>query len=69
MHCLTFSVVLFLLLISIPSYLRYLSHHKCSHRQGMIGYRQIRDDPNHTHYVQNTFEDVNPTLVYGGLQY
>lgn len=67
MHCSTFCVILVLLLLSIPAYIRYLSHNCGKH--GMVGYRQIRDDPNHTYYLHHTFEDVNPTLVWGDTQY
>ncbi len=35
---------------------------------GMIAYRQIRDDPNHTKYAYKT-TDVIPVLEYGDVQF
>jgi hypothetical protein len=35
---------------------------------GMIAYRQIRDDPNHTKYTYKT-TDVIPVLEYGDVQF
>lgn len=72
MHCASFAVVLFVLLLLLPLYVDYLSSHShgCGCRkQGMVGWRQIRDDPNHTRYVRKTFEDTDPVLYYGGQQF
>ena len=38
------------------------------HQCGMIAYRQIRDDPNHTRYAYKT-TDVIPVLEYGDVQF
>lgn len=64
MHCRTFSVILIILLL----YVFYVLT-ECNCKSSMIGYREIRDDPNHTRYYYHTFHDVSPTLVYGDLQY
>jgi hypothetical protein len=69
MHCLTFAIVLVVLLLSIPSFLQFLQNNGCGRKSGMIGHRQIRDDPNHTCYVHHTFDDVNPNIMYGDRQY
>jgi hypothetical protein len=60
MHCLTFAVVLVVLLLLIPRYLEFLQNMKGKHKcqRGMIGWRQIRDDPNHTRYSFNTYENT-----------
>lgn len=69
MHCLTFALVLVMLLMCMPKFLRHLESGRHHCRRGMVGYRQIRDDPNHTRYKHHTFEDVNPVLVYGDTQF
>jgi hypothetical protein len=65
MHCLTFAIVLVIFLLSIPLYLQFLQNNMRGRKSGMIGYRQIRDDPNHTCYAQNTFGDFHPNTSYG----
>lgn len=65
MSCVKFALLIFLLICLAPLVMEWRLG-KC---QGMVAYRQIRDDPNHTRYIQNTFDDVDPILVYGDVQF
>jgi hypothetical protein len=69
MRCLIFAIILVVLLLSLPSFLQFLQNNGCGRRSGMVGHRQIRDDPNHTSYSYHTFDDANPTITYGDRQF
>lgn len=60
-------VVLLIVLISITVIKKAVQVCQCK-KSGMVAYREIRDDPNHTSYWQATVNDPQPNLYYSDYQ-